>query len=106
MENIAKGAAEITIIEDGFHIIRLKNDTAQKASFSHHVDSNFLQFDAGHCQCDRDLWQGHRRDETVAGLHSVPRVLQHCAVHGGNLVLGVLNTCHLLDSHPNSAHGK
>lgn len=44
MENIAKGAAEITIIEDGFHIIRLKNETSQKASFSHHVDSTFLQF--------------------------------------------------------------
>ncbi|MEN8815809.1 MAG: AraC family transcriptional regulator [Nonlabens sp.] len=44
MENIAKGAAEITIIENGFHIIRLKNETSEKASFSHHVDSSFLQF--------------------------------------------------------------
>ncbi|AGC76835.1 AraC family transcriptional regulator [Nonlabens dokdonensis] len=44
MENIAKGAAEITIIEDGFHVIRLKNDSAEKAVFEHHVDSNFLQF--------------------------------------------------------------
>jgi AraC family transcriptional regulator len=44
MENIAKGAAEITIIENGFHIIRLKNETSQQASFSHHVDSSFLQF--------------------------------------------------------------
>lgn len=44
MENIAKGAAEITIIEDGFHVIRLKNDSEDKAVFEHHVDSNFLQF--------------------------------------------------------------
>ncbi len=44
MENIAKGAAEITIIENGFHVIRLKNDSADKAVFEHHVDSNFLQF--------------------------------------------------------------
>ncbi|PPK96900.1 MULTISPECIES: AraC family transcriptional regulator [Nonlabens] len=44
MENIAKGAGEVTIIEDGFHVIRLKNDSAEKTTFSHHVDSSFLQF--------------------------------------------------------------
>jgi AraC-like DNA-binding protein len=44
MKNIAKGAAEITVIEDGFHIIRLKNDDVQEGSFSHHVDRSFLQF--------------------------------------------------------------
>lgn len=44
MENIAKGAGEVTIIEDGFHVIRLKNDSMENATFSHHVESSFLQF--------------------------------------------------------------
>ncbi len=44
MENIAKGAAEVTVIEEGFHVIRLKNDTDDVASFTHDVNSSFLQF--------------------------------------------------------------
>jgi AraC-like DNA-binding protein len=44
MENIAKGAAEVTVMEEGFHVIRLKNDTAEVAAFTHDVNSSFLQF--------------------------------------------------------------
>lgn len=44
MENIAKGAAEITLIEEGFQVLRLKNDTDGEARFTHDVDSSFLQF--------------------------------------------------------------
>lgn len=44
MQNIARGAAEVTTIENGFHVIRLKNDTDDVATFRHAVDSTFLQF--------------------------------------------------------------
>ncbi|WP_124979304.1 AraC family transcriptional regulator [Nonlabens xiamenensis] len=44
MENIAKGAAEVTIIEDGFHVIRIKNEGKEPIPFLHEIDSSFLQF--------------------------------------------------------------
>ena len=44
MKNIARGAAEVTLIEDGFQVVRLKNETDQMAHFEHHVDRSFIQF--------------------------------------------------------------
>lgn len=44
MENIARGAAEVTLIEEGFQVVRLKNDTEEIAHFNHDVDSSYIQF--------------------------------------------------------------
>ncbi|MGB5983637.1 MAG: AraC family transcriptional regulator [Nonlabens sp.] len=43
MKNIAKGAAEVTFIEDGFQVVRIKN-TEGAHSFQHEVDCSYLQF--------------------------------------------------------------
>ena len=44
MENIAIGAREVTRIEDGFNVIRIKNDTDNNTGFNYEVDQSFLQF--------------------------------------------------------------
>lgn len=44
MENIAKSATEVTVIEEGFHVLRLKNDTGDQVPFKHDVNRSFLQF--------------------------------------------------------------
>lgn len=43
MKNIAKGAAEVTFIEDGFQVIRIKNQE-EANRFNHEVDCSYLQF--------------------------------------------------------------
>lgn len=43
MKNIAKGAAEVTLIEKGFHVLRIKNEV-DATSFYHEVDCSYLQF--------------------------------------------------------------
>jgi len=43
MKNIAKGAAEVTYIEEGFQVVRLKNKE-QVTTFQHEVDCSYLQF--------------------------------------------------------------
>ncbi|KQC32440.1 AraC family transcriptional regulator [Nonlabens sp. YIK11] len=44
MKNTAKGAAEVTHIEDGFQVVRIKNETAENVRFEHAVDRTFIQF--------------------------------------------------------------
>jgi AraC-like DNA-binding protein len=44
MKNIAKGATEVTTIEEGFQVVRLKNDTEEPLHFQHDVDRTYIQF--------------------------------------------------------------
>lgn len=44
MKNTAKGAAEVTHIEDGFQVVRIKNESSENERFEHPVDRTFIQF--------------------------------------------------------------
>jgi AraC-like DNA-binding protein len=44
MENIARGTAEVTHIEDGFQVVRIKNENPENVHFEHAVDRTFIQF--------------------------------------------------------------
>ncbi|AZQ43061.1 helix-turn-helix transcriptional regulator [Nonlabens ponticola] len=44
MINIATSAAEVTQMEDGFQVVRIKNETADNEHFEHAVDRTFIQF--------------------------------------------------------------
>lgn len=44
MKNIAKGSGEITSIEDGFQVLRVKNDSVQSVIVNHDVDRSYIQF--------------------------------------------------------------
>ncbi len=44
MKNTAIGTAEITRIEDGFQVVRVKNEGAVNESFKHDIDRSYIQF--------------------------------------------------------------
>lgn len=44
MENVAKGSYEEILIEDGFYVLKIQNDTAQFTAVERNIDSTFIQF--------------------------------------------------------------
>ncbi|MGY5845883.1 helix-turn-helix domain-containing protein [Salegentibacter sp. HM20] len=43
-KNIAEGAAEVTRVEEGFFIVKFRNDAADNQKFVRDIDSSFIQF--------------------------------------------------------------
>nr|WP_298923162.1 AraC family transcriptional regulator [uncultured Allomuricauda sp.] len=44
MENVAKGSYEEILIEDGFYILKIQNDTEEINVIEREIDSSFIQF--------------------------------------------------------------
>lgn len=44
MENVAKGSYEEILIEDGFYVLKIQNDTNQFTAVERDIDSTFIQF--------------------------------------------------------------
>ncbi|MCR9263428.1 MAG: AraC family transcriptional regulator [Flavobacteriaceae bacterium] len=44
MKNIAKGSYEEILVEDGFYILKIQNDTQELQTVEREIDSSFIQF--------------------------------------------------------------
>ena len=44
MKNVAKGTYEEILIEDGFYVLKIQNETEDKALVERDIDSSFIQF--------------------------------------------------------------
>ncbi|TAI47432.1 helix-turn-helix transcriptional regulator [Flagellimonas allohymeniacidonis] len=44
MKNVAKGSYEEILIEDGFYVLKIQNETEDKALVEREIDSSFIQF--------------------------------------------------------------
>ena len=44
MKSVAKGTYEEVLIEDGFYVLKIQNDTEDKALVEREIDSSFVQF--------------------------------------------------------------
>nr|WP_299343315.1 AraC family transcriptional regulator [Allomuricauda sp.] len=44
IENVAKGSYEEILIEDGFYVLKIQNETQHKALVEREIDSSFIQF--------------------------------------------------------------
>ncbi|RYC52503.1 AraC family transcriptional regulator [Flagellimonas olearia] len=44
MKNIAKGSYEEILVEDGFYILKIQNDTKELQTVEREIDSSFIQF--------------------------------------------------------------
>ncbi|PRX57066.1 helix-turn-helix transcriptional regulator [Flagellimonas meridianipacifica] len=44
MKNVAKGTYEEILIEDGFYVLKIQNETEDKALVEREIDSSFIQF--------------------------------------------------------------
>jgi len=44
VKNIAEGSYEEVLIEDGFYVLKIQNDTPRIQKVSREIDSSFIQF--------------------------------------------------------------
>ncbi len=44
MKNVAKGTYEEVLVEDGFYVLKIQNETEAKALVEREIDSSFIQF--------------------------------------------------------------